>query len=206
MIAIRGYRPEDLADLYRICLATGDAGADAARLYADPDLVGHVYAAPYALFSPETAFVIEDEDGVAGYILGPPDTRAFEAWLEADWWPDLRKRYRDPSDLPREHWTRDQGMCAIIHHPLPAPSRVVERYPAHLHIDLLPRVQARGFGGRMMDTWLGAVRARGAAGAHLAVGAANTRAIGFYRRHGFREMVLASTARTQVHWFVIALD
>ena len=206
MISIRAYRPDDLDDLYRICLATGDSGGDASRLYADHELVGHVYAAPYALFSPRTVFVAEDSDGVAGSILGPPDTRAFEAQLEADWWPDLRRRYPDPTNLPRADWSRDQLMCATIHHAPPAPARVVERYPAHLHIDLLPRLQGQGIGARLIDTWLGAVRSMGASGAHLAVGAANPRAIGFYRHYGFREMELSSTARTQVHWFVFGLD
>jgi GNAT superfamily N-acetyltransferase len=206
MVAIRGYRPRDLDDLYRICLATGDSGGDASHLYADPKLVGHVYAAPYALISPQSVFLAEDAEGVGGYVLGPPDTRVFEARLEADWWPDLRRRYPAPAGQPRSEWTRDQLMSAIIHHSPPAPARVVERYPAHLHIDLLPRLQGRGVGSRLIDRWLLAVKGMGASGAHLAVGAANQRAIGFYRRYGFREMTLSSTARTQVHWFVIDLE
>jgi hypothetical protein len=44
MAQIRTFRPGDLDSLYRICLATGDAGADAAHLYRDPELIGHVYA------------------------------------------------------------------------------------------------------------------------------------------------------------------
>ncbi len=36
---------------------------------------------PYARFSPECCLVAEDRQGVAGYILGAVDTRAFEALL-----------------------------------------------------------------------------------------------------------------------------
>ena len=83
MAHIRAFRPDDLDSLYRICLATGDAGADAAHLYRDPELVGHVYAGGYAALSPQTAFVAEDGEGVAGYIIGPADTRAFDAKMDA---------------------------------------------------------------------------------------------------------------------------
>ena len=65
MAQIRGFRPDDLDALYRICLATGDAGADAAHLYRDPKLIGHVYAGGYAAISPETVFVAEDDEGIA---------------------------------------------------------------------------------------------------------------------------------------------
>ena len=43
---IRRYRSGDLRDLYRICLRTGKSGDDATALYRDPDLLGHIYAAP----------------------------------------------------------------------------------------------------------------------------------------------------------------
>ena len=52
---VRPYHPADLDALYRVCLETGDAGRDATALYDDPTLLGHVYAAPYALFEPELA-------------------------------------------------------------------------------------------------------------------------------------------------------
>src|SRR5262249_371890 len=70
MVEIRAFRPADLEDLYRICLATAGGGDDASARYSDPRLVGHVYAAPYAVLSPFTVFVAEDSHGVGGYIVG----------------------------------------------------------------------------------------------------------------------------------------
>jgi hypothetical protein len=46
-VILRGYRPGDQGHLYRICLQTGDHGTDATAQFRDPDLLGHVYAAPY---------------------------------------------------------------------------------------------------------------------------------------------------------------
>jgi ribosomal protein S18 acetylase RimI-like enzyme len=204
MVEIRAFRSADLEDLYRICLATA-AGGGATILHCDPRLVGHVYAAPYALLSPLTVFVAEDSDGVGGYIVGARDTRDFETRLETEWWPGLRKLYRDPPSEPRAGWSVDQLMSYRIHHPSRTARAIVEPYPAHLHINLLPRLRGCGIGRRLMDRWLGAVRDTGACGAHLAVGAANRRAIRFYRACGFREMEQPSRAPSAPVWFVINL-
>ena len=66
--------------------------------------------------------------------------------------------------------------------------RIAKLYPAHLHIDLLPRLQGKGHGRKLIDTWSECVRALGASGFHLGVGAANTRAVRFYRAYGLEEI------------------
>jgi ribosomal protein S18 acetylase RimI-like enzyme len=205
MVEIRAFRPRDLDDLYRICLATAAGGDDASALYRDPKLVGHVYAAPYARLSPHSVFVVEDADGVGGYIVGAPDTRDFEARLEVEWWPALRKIYPDPSGTPRIDRSADQLMSYKIHHPDRAPDEIVEPYPSHLHINLQPRLRGRGIGRRLMVQWLATVRDMGSCGAHLAVGAANRRAIRFYRACGFRELERPSRPAPAAVWFAIDL-
>jgi ribosomal protein S18 acetylase RimI-like enzyme len=187
---IRPYQPGDLDDLYRICLLTGDAGADASAIYQAPKLVGHLYAGPYGVLSPETAFVVEDEEGVGGYIIGAIDTRAFEARLDAEWWPSLCPLYADPAGAPPETWTADQRAAWLIHHPFHAPRRVVTPFPSHLHIDLLPRLQGQGLGRRLIDLWLKTANAIGSRGVHLGVSRANARAIRFYRAYGLDRLDL----------------
>jgi GNAT superfamily N-acetyltransferase len=113
--------------------------------------------------------------------MGAVDTPAFEKRLEAEWWPPLRARYCDPQTPT----TRDERMMHLIHHPPRTPRRIADKYPAHLHIDLLPRVQGKGWGKRMVDHWLHVVRGRGT---HLAVGESNARAVKFYRAYGFAEI------------------
>ena len=205
MVEIRAFRSADLEDLYRICLATAAGGDDASARYRDPRLVGHVYAAPYAVLSPLTVFVAEDAQGVGGYIVGVSDTCDFEARLEAEWWPGLRNQYDDPSGEPRAGWSDDQYMSYRIHHPSGTASAIAQPFPAHLHINLLPRLRGRGVGRRLMERWLSAVRDMGSRGAHLAVGAANHRAIRFYRACGFSELAQRSRSPSAPLWLVIAL-
>jgi len=206
MIEIRSVRSDDLDALYRIALATGDGGADATALYRDPKLLGHIYAAPYAVLCPGTVFVAEDADGVGGYIVGAADTPAFETQLEAEWWPRLRAIYPDPARATRDGWSPDQRRCHTIHHPRRAPAMISADYPAHLHINLLPRLRGREVGRRLMDRWVDAVRALGSDGAHLVVGTMNTRAIRFYLAYGFRALDDAPSETKGAVWIGIKLN
>jgi ribosomal protein S18 acetylase RimI-like enzyme len=181
-IIIRTAEGDDRSALYEICRLTGDAGADATGLYDDPALLGAVYVGPYLALEPELAFVGVDDAGVAGYVLGAADTAAFEAACAQRWWPELQARYPEPPAGPH---TRDEELYQLIHHPDSTPTAVLERYPAHLHIDLHPRAQGRGLGRRLMDVLLDALRDRGAPGVHLGVDTANHRAMGFYTHLGF---------------------
>jgi ribosomal protein S18 acetylase RimI-like enzyme len=181
---IRPYRHDDLDALYRVCLETGDAGADATALHDDPTLLGHVYAAPYALFEPTLAFVLEDDQGVAGYVLGALDTAAFEARLELEWWPPLRARYpRPPTGTPN-----DAFLVELIHAPHRRDPALLATHPSHLHIDVVARGQGAGHGRRLMTTLLDALRAARSPGVHLGVSTRNTRAVGFYGHLGFEEL------------------
>ena len=184
--SIRPYRASDLDDLYRICLQTGNSGEDATSMFEDPRILGHVAAAPYGLFEPSLAFVVEDELGVGGYIVGALDTKAFQQRLEADWWPALRDRYpAPPSELPPDQWTPDQCAAGLIRAPQPVPDELAAPYPSHLHLNLVPRLQSQGLGRRLMNTLLRALRQQGSVGGHFFVSPTNQRAAGFYRHLGF---------------------
>jgi ribosomal protein S18 acetylase RimI-like enzyme len=190
---VRGYRSDDLRELYRICLQTGNSGDDATALYRDPDLLGHIFAAPYGVLEPALAFVVEDQAGVGGYCLGAPDTRAFEQRMEADWWPSLRLHYAEPDPAGRDRWTPDELAAHEIHHPWPIDEELLASHPSHLHINLLPRLQGGGIGRRLMAAQLAALRERGSTGVHWYVHADNRRAAGFYRHLGFTELHADST-------------
>ncbi|CAM3239642.1 N-acetyltransferase domain-containing protein [Deinococcus saxicola] len=188
MFGIRPAQPSDQGSLYRICLETADSGGDATHIYRDPLLVGHIYAAPYLAYAPAFAFVLEDGKGVCGYVIGALDTREFESELEREWWPHLRAQYADPSAIPAIRRTPDERLARLIHHPNTAPQNILNAYPSHLHIDLLPRGQGGGNGQRMMQRLFTALREAGSPGVHLGVGGSNTRATGFYRHLGFQEL------------------
>jgi ribosomal protein S18 acetylase RimI-like enzyme len=176
-----------------VCLKTGDFGQDGEPYYReDPDALGRVFVGPYLAYEPELSLILEDEGGICGYALGAFDSRAFYARYEAEWRPALCAQYPAPQGDPSQ-WTRVQQVYQGYHHPdyfCPEPYEV---YPSHLHIDLLPRAQGRGFGRRMLERVITILRERGSPGAHLGVSAYNQPAYGFYLRLGFRELIRVGT-------------
>jgi GNAT superfamily N-acetyltransferase len=184
MVSIRTVRPEDIDQLCAISLATGDAGKDAAPLHRDGRLIGHIYSAPYARLHPELVFVAEDDEGVFGYISGAFDTAAFEERLEREWWPHLRQIYADPQGDPAL-WDADQKRIAAIFHPKEAPAVLFGQFPAHIHMNLLPRAQGRGIGSALLDRWIENARANGVRGIHLGANVGNHRGIRFWSSRGF---------------------
>jgi GNAT superfamily N-acetyltransferase len=175
----------DLNAFYEISLATGLAGGDAAHLYADGKLIGHIYSAPYACLEPDLALVVEDEVGVAGFAVGTTDTENWEMRLERDWWPSLRAQHPDPGGASTD-WTADEKRWAMIHHPERTPTNIAREYPAHVHLNLLPRMQHQGLGAMIFKTWLGLARERGATAVHVGVHRANLPALRFWARCGFQ--------------------
>lgn len=180
---IRPYR-DDLDALYEVCVRTADRGDDLTGTLADPSLPGHLYAAPYGVLEPESAFVVEDAEGVAGYIVGTTDTAAFEGRLETEWLPALRSRYPNGSG----GGAVDTMYIALIHHPPRQDAAIVADYPAHLHIDLLPRVQGLGLGRRLIERFCDEMQHRGVRGVHFGVHPLNHRALAFYAHVGFAEL------------------
>lgn len=186
---IRPARPGDAPAAYRVCLLTGDSGNDASALHASgPDLLGHIYVGAYLAFEPGLAFLLEDDAGVCGYVLGALRSREFFQRYVTEWLPPLQATIARPTGDPATLAPTDQ-LRLLIHEPdLYCPEPYAE-YPAHLHIDLLPRAQGQGWGRRMMEALLERLRAKDAPGVHLGMHAANTRAAEFYRRMGFHGLV-----------------
>jgi ribosomal protein S18 acetylase RimI-like enzyme len=181
-VSIRSATIADVGSLHEICLRTGDGGNDATGLLVDGSLYGHIYAAPYLHLEPAFAFVADLDGQVAGYVVGALDTAVFEARCESDWWPTLRASH----SLPAEGTDIDRRLVIAIHHPPITDPRVLERYPSHLHINLLPVAQGHGVGRRLITTLCDALRACGSIGVHLGVDPRNSRAIGFYEHVGMR--------------------
>ena len=93
--------------VYEICLKTGNSGAGAEHIHNDPMVLGHIYAGPYINLEPESAFLLEDEMGVCGYIMGALDTLSFFNKVKSDWLPKLQKQYSDPTESSKP-WNKDE--------------------------------------------------------------------------------------------------
>ncbi|MDE2466466.1 MAG: GNAT family N-acetyltransferase [Alphaproteobacteria bacterium] len=185
MAQLRAVKDGDQPVLYEICLRTGNLGDDASPLYRDPELLGHIYVGPYLLLARASCLVLEDSEGIAGYVVGTSNTIAFESACAERWWPPLQQRY----PLPQcEDTSLDAVRLRQIHAPLRTLPALSARYSAHLHINILPRLQGRGFGRQLIDCFRASVAEQGATGLHLVAAMQNRRALAFYNRYGFQEL------------------
>ena len=168
---IRPYRESDLPELRRICLLTGRAGTDATGQYSSDELLPDVFLEPYVTLEPRTAWVVELDGAPVGYLVGTLDTAALARAWEGSWAPEFARRH--PDVVAGEEW---------LHAWRPS---VEEGYPAHLHIDLLPRAQGAGWGRALIRELAAAALAAGVRGIHLGMAADNRAALAFYERLGF---------------------
>lgn len=196
-VQLRRYQAGDDDAMYYICLETGPRDDAGNLLFTHPRLLGEVYVGPYIALEPDLAFVAEDGDGVAGYVIGASDTAKFETNCESRWWPIKRDQYLNDDFLAKlAESAPEHRLLKMIREPDVTPAWLTQQYPSHLHIDLLPRLQGRGLGGALMQRLLDALRAAGSPGVHLGVGAANTGAVGFYHHVGFTVVSRSETGLT----------
>ncbi len=187
---VRPYRPTDRGAVAGICLRTAAGGGDATGVYSDDALMPEVFALPYVEYAPELAYVVDDGRGEAvGYIIGVADTRAFVEWWRREWAPGFRARHPHPgAPTGRDPGFTEAQLLDAGGNPDRMLIAELDDYPAHLHIDLLPELQGRGFGRRLVDTLRAALAERGVPAVHLGMDPANGGARAFYDRLGFHEL------------------
>ena len=184
---IRPYASSDLPALRGICLLTGRAGADATGAYTSDELLPDVFLEPFVTLEPSTAWVVDvgspRSPQPVGYLIGVLDTAAFVQRWRSEWTPEFARRHARTAVRADDQWLLDFG-----YEPEWMLIPQLDRYPAHLHIDLLPAAQGGGWGRRLMQRLGAAALEAGAPGIHLGLDPANAGALAFYTRLGFERL------------------
>jgi GNAT superfamily N-acetyltransferase len=182
-VRVRPYRPEDRAAVRAIAFATGFMGEPIDWLWGDPETFGDVITKYYTDQEPESLLVAEHAGAVVGYLSGCVDSAAAAgsagreitrlvgrgAFLR----PSIASFFwRAMVDVASDREMREDVLSDA-------------RWPAHLHIDLLPAGRGKGLGRGLMDAWLIRLRERGSPGVHLGAFAENTLALRFFADCGF---------------------
>ena len=183
--SIRSYKSADTSAVYEICLKTGNSGQDATHLFSDPLVLGHIYVGPYMEFEPQSVFILEDDQGPCGYIMGVLDSQTYYQWMHSEWLPKIRVNYKTPTGNP-DTWDETEKITDLLFHPVS--QRLLPDYPAHLHIDLLSRAQGKGQGKLLMDRFIDYLKYNKIPGLHLELSSNNDRAFNFYRKYGIEEL------------------
>lgn len=183
-VVVRPYRAADRARVRDIAYRTGFLGEPADCYWRDVESFANVWTGYYTDREPQSAFVAERHGSVVGYLLGCVDSSHAESPKDA-----LVREIRRRLLIVRP------GTAGFLWRSIVDGLRGVEapsgelgdaRWPAHLHIDLLPEARRGGVGTALMRAWLGRLRSLGVPGCHLVTLHENRPAIAFFERLGFR--------------------
>ncbi len=189
-IQIRQAQISDLPYIYDICIKTGFNGQDATDILTDKYIVGQYYAAPYLHYDIDTCFVITDRSIPKGYIVGTSYTENFNEWMNRTWLPEIREKYPKWLNPISDY---EKFLIDTIHEDCYCLD-FLNAYPSHLHIDLLPSVQRKGFGRQLMEEFIKSIKMKGSTGLYVIVDTANPEAIAFYKKVGFSDIRLETGA------------
>lgn len=127
-----------------------------------------------------------------GYIIGTSDTQAFVHRWHEKYLPHLEEQgIAKPmagedigwgENLPNALRSLAHSPDLLLHDNHPS---LLQQYPAHLHIDVLPDYQHKGMGRALVEAFLKELRKKGASGLHLGMNVSNDNAMKFYQRVGF---------------------
>lgn len=189
-IEIRNAEITDLPYLYDICLKTGYNGDDASHLYSDPWLVGQYYVAPYVVYDATNCLIAYDSDAdyqkPLGYIVGSDNTDMYYKWFYSTWTKHLQKIYGNCMvwKTDYEKWLIE----GLYQENKVTNEALIDEFSGHLHIDLLPVLQGKGVGKRLLNEFSDTLLKKGCKGIHLGVSKKNQNAIGFYKKMEFKEL------------------
>ena len=188
-VRIRAYEPRDREAVRRLCCDTADRGEPLEHFFDDREIAADLLTRYYTDFEPHSLVVAECAGGVVGYVTGCLDSRRYWRLMAQRILPRafLRSLFRGAWRSPKTWRLVRVGLKAWMmggrrrHVPL-------ERYPAHLHINLQPGFRGRHVGRRLVERFLECLRAAGAPGAHVAVSEENRIACRFFERLAFQPL------------------
>jgi ribosomal protein S18 acetylase RimI-like enzyme len=201
-IVIRSFRPSDEAAVQEITFRTGFKGRDLTgrNYFDDKRLFFLIFTYYYTRYEPEHFFVAVDtkDDTVVGFIGGTTDTAAQERGFQKKMpWRIATRAFLVTSwRYPRTFRTviGMTKMMGDVQENRAKRADLWAKYPAHLHINLLPDYQSMGLGTRLMKHFEQHLIRQGIRGVHLDTTSQNHKAIPFYKKMGFAIVNQVETA------------
>ncbi|QPP10922.1 GNAT family N-acetyltransferase [Streptomyces bathyalis] len=182
---IRTFAESDRTELRQLFRKAGEGGPTAS-LWGHEESEAEIYLRAYMDLEPESLFVAVVDGALVGYLAGSLDHSKFPSESEriatAIRKYRLALRPRPAAFLVRS--ALDLGLAAVRREPT-ASDFADERWPAHLHINVVAAARGTGASDGLMNAWLRRLRDSGSPGCHLLTLAENTRAVRFFERMGF---------------------
>lgn len=164
---VRKYQDKDRDNLRKICIKT----ADVQKNERGEKLLTLLYNDYYTEHEKDNCFVLADNnDDAVGYIICAENFSSYRKTFMKYYMPQVRKL------------NFLQYLAKVISL-YTYEKKYAKKYPAHLHIDILPGFTGKGSGSTLIDTLFSHLKQKQISGVMLGVGYKNARAIKFYQKH-----------------------
>ncbi|OLT08975.1 GNAT family N-acetyltransferase [Pseudonocardia sp. CNS-139] len=189
-VEIRTFTEPDRAPLLAVFRRAGE-GAPTADLWGHDESEADVYLTPYMDHEPDSLFLAVVGGEPAGYLAGSLGSGAPDPVPAED--ARIAQAIRDHRLVlrrrPAAFFLRaglDAAWAAVRREPT-AGELDDPRWPAHLHINVVPQVRGTGAAAALMAAWQDRLRATGTPGCYLQTLVENVRAVRFFERSGFEK-------------------
>ena len=189
-IEIRTLQLVDEEAIKDICFVTSAWGRDGKEELRD--LIALRWCLHYLRYEKEHCHVAVDSEkeyAVVGYLLCALDTKQYEMDYKEKTLPLIDeeiKRLQPKPGLAQMKLKKDFFLSSKINLGAKV-KKVIEEYPAHIHIDIYPSHHRRGIGRMLFSAHEEHLRKIGCEGYHLTVGTSNETAVRFYQAMGMKD-------------------
>ncbi|MBJ7357771.1 GNAT family N-acetyltransferase [Nocardioides sp.] len=186
-VTIRPYEPRDRPALLALFAGAAE-GSPSASLWGHTPSEADIYLLPYADSAAATLLLADDGGRLVGYLAGCADPSTFPS--EEERLAAAVRRYRlllrprAVAFFARATW---DVLRARLRRQPTARDLADARWPAHLHLNVLPEHRGQGVAADLVRAWLDQLRRAGSPGCYLQTIAENPRARAFFAKMGFVE-------------------
>ncbi|XP_067381199.1 protein O-GlcNAcase isoform X3 [Channa argus] len=192
---IRPYHSKDKVELYRMIrqlhLRTQGGQESSA---SHPDVIGDRCLGPCLALCPDYSFILEDELGVCGCVLGVLDFRSFAKRCQASWLPAMRDKY--PPKGGNTHPNTQDLIQLMEEDQGEYPDSLLYHFPSQLRLDALPELVDISVSRTLLTSLLTALKANGSQGVFCEVQPTDRQRLEFLTKLGFLE-ILRGEARNR---------
>jgi GNAT superfamily N-acetyltransferase len=182
---IRPFQPADREALLQIGAETAFFGQAIEHYMEDRRIFVDAFYTYYTDYEPEHAWVASEGKRVVGFLTGCVDSRAQARVMQRRIVPGLLLRFLSGHyRMGPKTWRYFRGVAAAALRSEIPPVDLV-RYPAHLHINLLPDWRGKGLGSGLIQAYLQQLAQLSVPGLHLETTNLNEAACRLYERMGF---------------------
>lgn len=169
---IRKYKAEDKENVLKVLYETSSMPTETEEQREFLRLMFNDY---YTEEEPDNCFVVDCGGEAVGYIICAENYKRYERVFKDKYIPLIKR-------LGMTYLITAVGELFI--HRL-----ISKRFPAHLHIDILPVCQGVGAGSELVRALCEHLASKGVKGLMLSCGMGNKGAIRFYKKNNFRMLI-----------------